>query len=120
MAKRRTRTLGEKLIRGFREIEDTLGSGQRFEDRFIVHRVRRLSAPLPPPEYSAAEVQRLRRRLKLTRGELAEIVAVSVRTIDAWEQGREIPAMGRRILEMIEGDAAPVGDAARRPRRRSA
>lgn len=39
-----------------------------------------------PPAYSGEQVQALRQRLKLSQALLADVLAVSVRTVQAWEQ----------------------------------
>jgi len=76
-------------------------------------------------------IQKLRRRLKLTQGELAKLVGVSVVAVGSWEAGRSRPQgsrraalvalrkLGRReVVRLLAG--IPEPDRARRSARRRA
>lgn len=65
-----------------------------------------LLAKRVPPKFSdpfgtAAEVKALRVRLGLSVADLAERCGVSARTVEGWEQGRNISGPARRALELI-------------------
>lgn len=71
-----------------------------------VHRVaitaRQGTVP-PPPEYDAARIQEIRRRLTLSQGLFAAALGVSTGTIRAWEQGGRVPeGATRRLLQIAE------------------
>ena len=49
----------------------------------------------------AIEIKRIRARLELSQSEFAELIDVSVRTLQDWEQGRHEPnAAAARLLEL--------------------
>ena len=49
----------------------------------------------------ATEIKRIRSRLELSQSEFAELIDVSVRTLQDWEQGRHKPnAAAARLLEL--------------------
>lgn len=126
---RTSETLGQSLIAGLREVQAVLARGDRLEDHFIVHEVR---PAIEPRRFNAAQVRALRGRLNMSQAVLARLMAVSARTIQAWERGATAaPPMARRMLEAIEADPnawielvyrrRQVGSAARAPKmRRSA
>ena len=56
-----------------------------------------------PPAYSGEQVQAVRRRLKLSQALLANVLAVSVRTVQAWEQDRHIMLLqAARLLQIVK------------------
>jgi len=95
----------------------------------------------PEEEVEAARlsprlVRSLRRRLRLTQGELAALLGVSTNSVNAWEAGRSAPRganraslvalrkVGRREVKRILAEkvaaAARTAPVARKPRRRRA
>lgn len=70
-----------------------------------------------PPDFTASDVQRLRKRLGLSRAGLAAALNISVELVQAWETERRVPrGAALRLLELVsahpelitqvEGDAA--------------
>jgi putative transcriptional regulator len=58
-----------------------------------------------PPVYSPDEVKEIRSKIPATQRVLAHALAVSTRTVEAWETGRSKPSgSSRRLLEMIDRD----------------
>ena len=99
----------------------------------------RLEAPEEEVEtarFSPRLIGALRRRLKLTQGELGAVLGVSANSVQAWETGRSAPRganraslvalrkLGRReVKQILPGKLAAVAEAApasRKPRRRRA
>lgn len=59
--------------------------------------------PEPPRSYSAVEVVALRSKLGLSQAVLADLMHVSIKTIQGWEQGLRTPSgVASRLLQMIE------------------
>ena len=62
-----------------------------------------------PPAYSGEQVQAVRRRLNLSQALLANVLAVSVRTVQAWEQDRQIMSLqAARLLQIVEREPDTV------------
>ncbi|MDA0712063.1 MAG: helix-turn-helix domain-containing protein [bacterium] len=74
-----TRNIGQEILEGLREIK-------RGERGRIIH--------LPP-------VSEIRSRVGLSQTEFAELLGVSVRTLQDWEQGRRNPSGAARTLLMV-------------------
>lgn len=55
------------------------------------------------PEYNAADVVAVRRKLNLTQQGLANVVGVSPRTVEAWEAGRNQPSGSARHMLYLLG-----------------
>ena len=65
---------------------------------------------IPVPEYTAADVARVRTSLCLSQRGLAFALGVSARTVEAWEAGRNIPSgSARHLLYLFEKDDSLVG-----------
>ena len=57
----------------------------------------------PPPAYDGARIRRLRQRLNLSQGALAQLLNVKPRTVQAWEQGTRTPdGAAQRLLSIAE------------------
>jgi len=59
----------------------------------------------PVPEYSASEVRRIRDALNMSQAEFAELLDVSPRSVQAWEQGVRAP--GRGVCYLLEHYSSP-------------
>ncbi len=56
----------------------------------------------PAPKVTAAELVRVRKRLKLSRGVFAAYLRTNVRTLENWEQGRANPnAQAALLIKMV-------------------
>ncbi len=63
----------------------------------------------PTPMYDADKVKSLRLELKLAQAAFAGVCGVSVKTVEAWESGRNIPnGSTSRLLEILQKDPAIV------------
>ncbi len=54
--------------------------------------VRTAALPDPPPELAPKDIISLREKLKLSQQVFANLLNASVKTIQAWEQGRKKPS----------------------------
>lgn len=59
---------------------------------------------------SDLDVKRIRKKLGITQTEFAEIVAVSLKTIQNWEAGGKIPATKDAILRKLMRDGLPINN----------
>lgn len=72
-------------------------------------RCRTVTRELPIPEYTAAEVMRTRHALNLSQKGLAAILGVSVRTVEAWESGKNTPSgAAQHLLYLFDCDNSLV------------
>ena len=56
-----------------------------------------------PPTYRAKEIKNMRANLRLSQSEFAQLLPVSVKTIQAWEQGQKTPSpLASKLLQLIE------------------
>jgi putative transcriptional regulator len=79
MAKKKVRNIGREILQGLREIK-----------RGDIGRV--INVP---------NVAKTREKTGLTQSRFAELLGVSVRTLQDWEQGRRAPSGAARTLLMI-------------------
>lgn len=76
---RRKRDIGEEILEGLREIK------RGDHGRLI----------------NVPEVSRIRERTGLSQSRFAELLGVSVRTLQDWEQGRRAPSGAARTLLLV-------------------
>ena len=63
----------------------------------------------PVPAYAAKDVARTRMDLNLSQRALAGVLGVSVRTVEAWEAGRNVPSgAARHLLFLLDSDHSLV------------
>ena len=80
----------------------------------------KLSIPEPPRSYAAADVTALRSKLQLSQSSMAQLMHVSVKTVQSWEQGVRAPSgVASRLLQILEApevfvDALPNKTSRRR------
>ena len=88
---------GDALVEGLKQAL-THSKGDRSRSRTTVREI-------PVPEYSAADILRIRSELRLSQKALACVIGVSPRTVEAWEAGRNAPSgPAARMLFLIEAD----------------
>lgn len=68
--------------------------------------VRRRKVSISPvPEYSANRIKEIREALNLSQMIFAEAIGVSVKTVEAWESGRNKPqGPASRFLQLLDQD----------------
>ena len=102
MAKK-TKTYGELLVEG---MDESVGIARGRSRPAKISRVAvtaRDVAALPPPQYSAARIRSIRKRLDLSQTVFAAALNVSPATVRGWERGARAPAgPSRRLLEVVD------------------
>ncbi len=79
--------------------------GNKSKARKIVYKVK------PVPTYDAESIKRIRTRRNLTQYLFGSVIGVSVRTVEAWEQGKNVPnRSASRVIDMIDKDPDFVKD----------
>jgi putative transcriptional regulator len=59
----------------------------------------------PLPDYKANKIKEIRNKLGLTQSIFAYAIGVSIKTVEAWESGRNHPnGPAQRILFLLEND----------------
>lgn len=98
---RRT-SLGSELIEGLSELADVLERGQRLDKRFTVRKIKLNRATLQPGKYSPTSIRKTRQQLGVSQAIFAQLIGVSIKLIQAWEQGTRIPeSLARHVLDDI-------------------
>jgi putative transcriptional regulator len=96
MSERKRRPLFERLKLG---LED----GIRYAKRELT--LRSAVVPAPPPPLTARDVADLRQQLRMSQGLFAQVLNVSTKTVQSWEQGRRSPSHASlRLLQVIKED----------------
>ena len=90
--------LYNSIMTGLNEaLKDSQGSGERLKRHTV--------SIEPVKQYSAKEVKEIRRKTGMTQRLFAYYLGVSVRSVEAWEAGRNTPSgAASRILSMMEMD----------------
>lgn len=58
------------------------------------------------PEFKAREIRNIRTKLHLTQNLFAQAIGVSVKTVEAWESGRNIPqGPAQRMLFILKNNS---------------
>ena len=61
----------------------------------------------PAPEFNAQEIKSVRNSLQMTQATFAAVMGVSIKTVEAWEAGRNVPiGTARRMLSLLQADPA--------------
>jgi putative transcriptional regulator len=87
----------------FEELKAGLEEGIRFACGEL--NLRTTEVPDQPPEMGAGEVLRLRQRCKMSQGVFAQMLNVSTKTVQSWEQGERRPSQAAlRLLQLLEAE----------------
>ncbi len=111
ISKAKSASPGDEIIRGLTGFRDALATGAPLSDRFPVHTVK---LDLEPREWTPTQLRKLRARFQASQSVFAKLIGASVKTVQAWEQGNQPPAMASRLLECIERFPEPWEDMLRR------
>lgn len=87
------------VIKGLNEAID-------YEKGKTVQGLKRTKLSIAPiTNYKSSRIKEIRNKLKLSQSTFAAILGVSIKTVEAWESGRNIPqGPAQRILSLIEKD----------------
>lgn len=74
--------------------------------------VRRRKVTITPlPEYKATDIKKIREEQNLSQTIFAEALGVSIKTVEAWESGRNKPrGSALRILQILQKDHSFLED----------
>ena len=96
-------TKGQEIVDGLRELADTLQAGKPLESRFTV----RTYKILPPLQYGAPDVRRVRELLAMSQAAFAAFAGVDPSTVRSWEQELRPPSpLACRLMSEIEAEPA--------------
>lgn len=55
------------------------------------------------PKYRAEDIKRIRTKANLSQASLSKVIGVSIKTVEAWERGRNVPqGPAQRLLDLID------------------
>ena len=91
--------LGKKIIKGLRDFNTSLKRGEKSENKFTW---RRVVLDVQTAKYNGPLVKKTRGLLGASQFMFARFLAVSVKTVQSWEQNQSVPSeMVRRFLDEI-------------------
>lgn len=93
------KTAGEQVVEGLRDLLDAVKKGQPLQDRFAV---RTYLLSIRPRRYGPKDVKALRRKLGMSQAVFAQVLAVSPKTVQAWERSGVARPWACRHLEMLQ------------------
>jgi putative transcriptional regulator len=97
-------SVGQEIIEGLTSLRDALRDGVALDERFTV---RTVALNLEPRNYTPAQIKTVRQKLGVSQPVFAEILAVTPKTLQGWEQGRPVPKIACRLIDLIERDPEP-------------
>ena len=84
----------------FERLQASLEEGIRFARGELNLRTTR--GPARPPQKTARQVVRLRRRFRMSQAVFARMLNVSIKTVQSWEQGERQPSQAAlRLLQIL-------------------
>lgn len=87
----------ESIIKGLNEALD-------YENGKITARTTKCTVN-PAPEFDAKQIRDARLSLGMTQTTFAQVMGVSIKTVEAWEAGTNKPVgAARRLLSMLQAD----------------
>ncbi|MDC7236040.1 MAG: type II toxin-antitoxin system MqsA family antitoxin [Spirochaetales bacterium] len=93
----------EKENNYFDSIMSGLNESFEFSKGNLKNVKRRKVSIAPIPEYNSKKIKSIRQSLNLSQMIFAEVIGVSVKTIEAWESGRNKPqGPASRFLMLLE------------------
>jgi putative transcriptional regulator len=71
--------------------------------------LRTTEIPERPPEMTAKDIVRLRKKFKMSQGVFARVINVSAKTVQSWEQGERTPSQASlRLLQIMAAEPKRV------------
>lgn len=91
-------TFGDEVLHGLTDFFQSVERGEPITLRTI-----RLN--LQPSEYGPRDVKRTREMLRVSQAIFAQLMAVSTKTIQSWEQAdRPVPGPARRLMDEMNSN----------------
>lgn len=95
---RKETTFGDEVLHGLNDFAKSVKNGEPIT-------VRDVSLEMAPGDYDAEDVKVTRQKLRVSQAVFARLLAVNVKTVQAWEQGEQPPSgIARRLLDEINQD----------------
>jgi len=88
-----------ELVEGMEEFLEDLRKDTPIPEKYTC---RRVVLELQPSTYSPADVKATRKLLKVSQGLFAQFLGVSVKTVRAWEGGKNPSDMACRFMDEIQ------------------
>ena len=86
-------TFGDEVLHGLNDFFEAADRGEPIT-------IRTIRLQLEPTECAPEDIKNTRNRLNISQAVLAQLMGVSPKTIQSWEQGtRPIPGPARRLLD---------------------
>lgn len=97
-------TVAERIKKRLEEFTHDLENGVRIQDKYTC---RRIEIDLKPMPYDPKAVKQTREILNASQAVFALFLGVSIKTVQAWEQGQTVPPkMACRFMDEIRHDPA--------------
>ena len=97
--------MNKETSRYFDSIITGLNESLEYSKGNLPHVKRRKVTITPLPTYDAPSIKKIRESLNLTQRIFAQALGVSVKTVEAWESGRNHPqGPASRVLQLLEMD----------------
>jgi putative transcriptional regulator len=91
--------LADELLEGMQDFAEALETSDQVSEQYTA---RTMKLNLKPAFYTAEEVREIRDMLRVSQPIFAEFLGVSVKTVQAWEQGKNPPVgAAARLMTMI-------------------
>lgn len=96
------RSIGEEIIDGLEDFAKALETNESIPAKYTC---RRIALDLHPQTYGPTLVRKTRTLLGVSQAVFAQFLGVSVKTVSAWEQGRNVPQdVACRLMDEIRHD----------------
>jgi putative transcriptional regulator len=93
-------SLADRVLQRLKGFTEALERGDNIGQHFTC---RQIELDLKPKHYDAKKVKATRALLRLSQGMFATLLGVSPRTVQAWEQGENVPSdMACRFMDEIQ------------------
>ncbi len=94
--------LGRAMVADLKELTATINAGIPIGNKYTV---RTIELPEAPTQYGPAEIRATRDTIGASQVVFACLIGVSVKLVQAWEQGGRTPAVwARRLFDEIHRD----------------
>jgi putative transcriptional regulator len=95
----------------FEQIKDGLEESIQFTQGEL--NLRTTTVPTRPPAVTARKIVALRQKLGMSQGVFAQVLNVSAKTVQSWEQGERKPSQAAlRLLQVMQAQPQVVCQAA--------
>ena len=82
---------------------DTIKDALFPKKKGVITKRNKYLTPVPPEEFNAKDVKKLREKLSLSVSVFADVMNVSPKTVEAWEAGtNEVGGAARRLMSVIK------------------